>query len=69
MSIFSELIEDYFLSNIKNNLFEDEDTEENEPVGAGQIRSLQVQVHCLSSRVEQLEAQVQALLRATAITV
>ena len=34
MSIFSELIEDYFLSNIKNNLFEDEDTEENEPVSS-----------------------------------
>ena len=37
MSIFSELIEDYFLSNIKNNLFEDEDTEENEPVSSSKF--------------------------------
>ena len=38
MSIFSELIEDYFLSNIKNNLFEDEDTEENEPVSSSKCK-------------------------------
>ena len=38
--IFSELIEDYFLSNIKNNLFEDDNTEETEPVDESKLANL-----------------------------